>query len=38
VLKANAEIRTARLLLVMASKQAIANTLALLGITAPEVM
>jgi arginyl-tRNA synthetase len=38
VLKAEAEIRTARLLLVMAAKQAIANTLALLGITAPEVM
>jgi arginyl-tRNA synthetase len=38
VLKAEAEIRIGRLLLVMAAKQAIANTLALLGITAPEVM
>jgi len=38
VLKAEAEIRTGRLLLVMAAKQALANTLALLGITAPEVM
>jgi arginyl-tRNA synthetase len=38
VLKADADIRTGRLLLVMAAKQAIANTLALLGITAPEVM
>jgi arginyl-tRNA synthetase len=38
VLKAEVEIRTGRLLLVMAAKQAIANTLALLGITAPEVM
>jgi arginyl-tRNA synthetase len=38
VLKAEGEIRTARLLLVMAAKQAIANSLALLGITAPEVM
>ena len=38
VLKADAKIRPGRLLLVMAAKQAIANTLALLGITAPEVM
>jgi arginyl-tRNA synthetase len=38
VLKAPAEVRAARLLLVAAVKQAIANTLALLGITAPEVM
>jgi arginyl-tRNA synthetase len=38
VLKAEPEIRMARLLLVTAAKQAIANILALLGITAPEVM
>lgn len=38
VLKADPEIRTARLLLVMAARQAIANILSLLGITAPEVM
>ncbi len=38
VLKAEPAIRSSRLLLVMAAKQAIANTLALLGITAPEVM
>jgi arginyl-tRNA synthetase len=38
VLKADPEIRKARLQLVKAAKQAIANTLALLGITAPEVM
>jgi len=38
VLKADAKIRSGRLLLVRAAKQAIANTLALLGITAPEVM
>jgi arginyl-tRNA synthetase len=38
VLKADSKIRTARLLLVMAAKQAIANSLALLGITPPEVM
>jgi arginyl-tRNA synthetase len=38
VLKAEADIRSDRLLLVMAAKQALANTLALLGITAPEVM
>ncbi len=38
VLKAEAHVRASRLLLVMAARQAIANTLALLGITAPEVM
>lgn len=38
VLKADPQVRTARLLLVKATRQAIANTLALLGITAPEVM
>jgi len=38
VLKAGPEIRTTRLLLVMAARQAIANSLALLGITAPDVM
>lgn len=38
VLKADPDIRLARLRLVLAAKQAIANTLALLGITAPEVM
>jgi arginyl-tRNA synthetase len=38
VLKADPQVRTARLLLVKATRQAISNTLALLGITAPEVM
>ena len=38
VLKAEPKLRSARLALVGAAKQAIANTLALLGITAPEVM
>lgn len=38
VLRADPKIRAARLLMVMAARQAIANTLALLGITAPEVM
>jgi arginyl-tRNA synthetase len=38
VLKAEPEVRAARLRLVAAARQAIANALALLGITAPEVM
>lgn len=38
VLKAQPEVRQSRLMLVKAAKQAIANALALLGITAPEVM
>jgi len=38
VLKASPEVRDTRLALVAAAKQAIANTLAQLGITAPEVM
>jgi arginyl-tRNA synthetase len=38
VLKAEPEVRSARIRLVVASRQVIANTLRLLGITAPEVM
>jgi len=38
VLKAEPKVRAARLRLVAATKQALANMLALLGITAPEVM
>jgi arginyl-tRNA synthetase len=38
VLKADTEIRAARLRLVAASRQSIANLLGLLGIEAPEVM
>ncbi len=38
VLKAEPDIRAARLRLVLASRQAIANALGLLGITAPQVM
>jgi arginyl-tRNA synthetase len=38
VLKAEPEVRAARLRMVAAARQAIANCLALLGITAPEVM
>lgn len=38
VLKAEPDVRTARIRLVVASRQAIANALRLLGITAPDVM
>jgi arginyl-tRNA synthetase len=38
VLKAEPEVRSARLRLVAAARQAIANALSILGITAPEVM
>ncbi|MDH5505986.1 MAG: arginine--tRNA ligase [Anaerolineae bacterium] len=38
VLKAEAEVRAARLRLVAAARQAMANALAMLGITAPDVM
>ena len=38
VLQAEAEVRTARLRLVVATRQILANSLALLGISAPEVM
>jgi arginyl-tRNA synthetase len=38
VLQADPEIRTARLRLVVATRQVLANSLALLGISAPEVM
>jgi arginyl-tRNA synthetase len=38
VLKAEAPVRASRLLLVTAARQALANTLELLGITAPDVM
>jgi arginyl-tRNA synthetase len=38
VLQAEAETRSARLRLVVATRQILANSLALLGISAPEVM
>jgi arginyl-tRNA synthetase len=38
VLQAEAPVRAARLRLVAAARQAIANSLALMGITAPEAM
>jgi arginyl-tRNA synthetase len=38
VVQAQPHVRASRLLIVMATKQALANSLALLGITAPEVM
>ncbi len=38
VLQADPDVRAARLRLVAAARQAIANSLALMGITAPEAM